>query len=105
MGRPESRHSLGRAADVVLPGVSDRKLARYFRGLPSVGVGLYPNSGFVHIDVREASYHWIDNSFPGHVQRVRPLKGKAKRTTAIKQPVVGDEHEVVPSPMSPSTMH
>ena len=31
-----------------------------------VGVGVYPVSGFVHLDVRERSYFWVDTSGPRH---------------------------------------
>ncbi|QQR91630.1 MAG: DUF882 domain-containing protein [Myxococcales bacterium] len=62
--RITSRHSHGRAADVVLPGVSDRKLAAYFRKQGYVGVGIYPVSGFVHVDVRAQSFFWVDYSAP-----------------------------------------
>lgn len=78
--RRTSRHSHGRAADVVLPGVSDRKLAAYFRRQGFVGVGLYPVSGFVHIDVRAQSHFWVDYSSPGAPSRTRAiLKTLAKK--------------------------
>lgn len=68
--RSTSRHALGRAADIVLPGVSDAELAQFARSLGFVGVGLYPLSGFVHVDVRAQSYFWVDRSPPG-VKRKR----------------------------------
>jgi hypothetical protein len=63
--RQGSRHSHGLAADIVLPGVSDEDLAAFFREQGFVGVGTYPKAGFVHIDVREQSYFWVDKSAPG----------------------------------------
>lgn len=71
--RRTSRHSQGRAMDIVLPGVRDAELARFFRKQGFVGVGLYPASGFVHVDVRRHSYFWVDRSGPGRRQRPRRI--------------------------------
>jgi uncharacterized protein YcbK (DUF882 family) len=69
------RHSSGEALDFKLQGVYAGALAAYLRGLPLVGVGIYthPQTQFVHLDVREQSYHWIDASPPGISWRERPL--------------------------------
>lgn len=72
-GRATSRHAQGRALDFVLPGVSDRRLAAYLRPQGFVGVGIYPVSGFVHLDVRERSYFWSDSSGPGQRTRERAI--------------------------------
>ncbi len=71
--RATSRHNQGRAMDIVLPGVSDRRLAAYLRQQGFVGVGIYTQSGFTHLDVRERSYFWIDHSLPGRRSRARPI--------------------------------
>jgi len=71
--RRTSRHAQGRAIDLVLPGVSDRRLARFLSEQGFVGVGIYPKSGFVHLDVRAQSYFWIDRSAPGRRQRLRRI--------------------------------
>lgn len=76
-GRQSSRHNQGRAADIALPGVSDARLAAYFRRHGYVGVGLYPISGFTHIDVRDRSYYWVDRSGPGQRARSRPIMASA----------------------------
>lgn len=73
VGRQSSRHNQGRAADIVLPGVSDARLAAYLRRQGYVGVGLYPVSGFTHVDVRERSYYWVDRSGPGQRTRARSI--------------------------------
>ena len=41
-------------------------LASYLRGLPRTGVGVYthPKTQYVHLDVREHSFHWLDASPP-----------------------------------------
>lgn len=72
-GRPTSRHAQGRALDFVLPGVTDRRLASYLRPQGFVGVGIYPTSGFVHLDVRGRSYFWSDASGPSQSNRERQI--------------------------------
>ncbi len=72
-GRPSSRHAQGRAIDFVLPGVSDRRLAGFLRPQGFVGVGIYPVSGFVHLDVRGRSHFWSDSSGPNEPNRERPM--------------------------------
>jgi len=75
--RPHAgRHSTGDAVDFKLEGVRAPQLAAYLRQLPRAGVGVYthPRTQFVHLDVREPSYHWIDASPPGvkwHEARLR----------------------------------
>jgi hypothetical protein len=74
--RSGSRHSHGLAADIVLPGVSDDELAAYFRPQGFCGVGIYTRADFVHIDVRERSYFWLDKSPPGRRTRIIPVRGE-----------------------------
>jgi uncharacterized protein YcbK (DUF882 family) len=64
-GRKRSQHSLGRAMDFRVRGVDNLELYGYLKTLPSVGVGYYPNSTFVHLDVRDRTYLWTDLSGPG----------------------------------------
>lgn len=77
--RSGSRHSHGLAADIVLPGVSDEELAAYFRPQGFCGVGIYTRAGFVHIDVRERSYFWLDKSPPGRRMKIIPVRGEEAR--------------------------
>ena len=71
--RAGSRHTQGRAIDMVIPGVTNDELASYVRGFGFVGVGVYPKSGFVHLDVRDASFFWIDESLPDERCRTQPV--------------------------------
>ncbi|HET6337011.1 MAG TPA: DUF882 domain-containing protein [Polyangiales bacterium] len=71
--RAGSRHTQGRAIDFVLPGVTNEQLADYARTYGFVGVGIYPKSGFVHLDVRDTSYFWVDNSLPDERSRGIPV--------------------------------
>lgn len=81
--RPQSRGSLhqgGRAIDLRVAGVSNEELVAFCKTLPDTGCGYYPNSSFVHVDVRNAgtgAVSWIDSSGPGesphYVRRWPPL--------------------------------
>lgn len=70
-----SNHGKGRAMDMIVPGTSDDEVAKWARELGFVGVGIYPTSGFVHVDVRDRSYFWIDSSAPGKRTRERGILG------------------------------
>ena len=72
-GRNASNHGRGRAIDLVVPGAADADVAEFARELGFVGVGVYPTSGFVHIDVRDRSYFWVDASAPGRRNRERSI--------------------------------
>jgi uncharacterized protein YcbK (DUF882 family) len=76
-------HTAGEALDFKLPGVDYRKLAGFLRGYPLVGVGVYthPKTQYVHLDVRDRSYHWLDASPPGVTWReaLLPDPGQAAR--------------------------
>jgi hypothetical protein len=80
------KHGTGEAIDFALDGVSAAALAAYLRGTPRAGVGIYthPKTQYVHLDVREHSYHWIDGSPPGVTWRERLLGDptQAKRDAA-----------------------
>jgi hypothetical protein len=69
------KHGTGEALDFALAGVKASVLAAYLRGTPRAGVGIYthPKTQFVHLDVREHSYHWIDGSPPGVTWREQLL--------------------------------
>jgi uncharacterized protein YcbK (DUF882 family) len=65
----ESKHKVGRAFDFSIPGVPNAIVRDYLRTLPKAGVGYYPNSTHVHVDVREESAYWVDESAPGEAPR------------------------------------
>jgi uncharacterized protein YcbK (DUF882 family) len=64
---PHSPHMKGLACDFRVEGVKTAELRDYLRRtFDKVGVGYYPNSTFVHLDVRkDRSAFWIDYSGPG----------------------------------------
>lgn len=93
--RDSSRHFNASAMDIRIPGVSDRDLYNFAETLDvgnaggnhgAMGIGIYPTTGFVHIDFRapgEPSFRWTDYS--GH-----PTKKKSaptNRTQPARKPV------------------
>jgi hypothetical protein len=73
--RPQSEGSLhqhGRAIDIQVEGVENTELVAFCRSLKDTGCGYYPNSYFVHLDVRKpgtGTVSWIDASGPGEPPR------------------------------------
>ena len=69
--RPKSAgsyHQSGRAIDLRIDGVQNEALVAFCKTLPDTGCGYYPNSLFVHMDVRDPGtghVAWIDVSRPG----------------------------------------
>ena len=121
-----SYHATGHALDVHIEGVANESLVDFCKSLTDVGCGYYPNSSFVHMDVREKGtghVSWIDASGPGEGARYveqwppprrssknalrDPRRGKPKFLESIEDalakleksgaPVVTDEHPAMPS--------
>jgi hypothetical protein len=73
--RPQSRgsqHQSGRALDLRVLGVGNEELVAFCKTLADTGCGYYPNSSFVHVDVRApgtGGVSWIDTSGPGEAPR------------------------------------
>ncbi|MGD0527374.1 MAG: hypothetical protein ABSE49_19690, partial [Polyangiaceae bacterium] len=46
-----------------------------------LGIYTHPKTQYVHLDVREPSFHWLDGSPPGVTWKERPLRdpGQAQR--------------------------
>jgi len=75
-GHRPANHGRGRALDFRVEGVPNRVLFDMLRAsFADVGVGYYPNSTFVHLDVRERATVWVDYSGPGETPcyDLRPL--------------------------------
>jgi uncharacterized protein YcbK (DUF882 family)/LysM repeat protein len=60
-----SNHNLGKALDFRIRGVNNEALRDFCHTLRSAGCGYYPNSTFVHLDVRDTKAFWTDWSHPG----------------------------------------
>ena len=62
-----SNHTKGTASDIRISGVSIKQIKAFAETLDrgGMGIGIYPVSGFVHIDVRPPpSFRWTDYSPP-----------------------------------------
>ncbi len=67
-----SLHGDGRAMDIQVYGIRNESLFQFCRKLDDVGCGYYPNSKFVHVDVRKPGTghaFWVDVSGPGEPPR------------------------------------
>jgi uncharacterized protein YcbK (DUF882 family) len=83
--RESSRHWHASAMDIRIEDVTIRELYEYAETLDlgGMGIGIYPNSEFVHVDFRapgEPSYRWTDRSYPEGGSKSK--KSKSKRRTA-----------------------
>jgi uncharacterized protein YcbK (DUF882 family) len=78
-----SRHVAAQAIDFRIPGVPIEALRAYCSKLDHVGVGFYPRSQFVHLDVRRDSARWTDYSGSGEApMREPPGTSSAKNDDA-----------------------
>lgn len=71
-GAHGSLHAEARAMDIAVTKVPNEALFAFCRKLNDVGCGYYPNSKFVHVDVRRPGAgraFWIDVSAPGEPSR------------------------------------
>jgi hypothetical protein len=71
-GTHHSMHSEARAMDISVMGIPNASLFQFCRALDDIGCGFYPNSKFVHVDVRRPGTghaFWIDASGPGEPSR------------------------------------
>lgn len=66
---PHSNHNVGKAMDLRVTGVPNEIVRDHCRTYKNTGVGYYPNSLFVHFDVRAKSTFWIDLSKPGEAPK------------------------------------
>jgi uncharacterized protein YcbK (DUF882 family) len=70
--KPTSQHALGRAADIRVAGVGIEELRNLVIRLGARGVGLYPEKGFIHVDVREKPrYFWTYSEEEGEEADLR----------------------------------
>ena len=54
----KSLHMQGQAVDIALPGVKLVQLRDAAKKLRAGGVGYYPTSGFIHMDIRKKPAYW-----------------------------------------------
>jgi len=82
-GAKRSQHLLGNAADIVIKNLSVAsmyELATRVQAFRNGGIGVYPEQGFIHVDVREGRARW------GH------LAGKYVTLAEALKQTEGDNH-------------
>jgi uncharacterized protein YcbK (DUF882 family) len=75
-----SYHTRGMAADIRVPGMTPLMVRDLAESMGVGGIGYYPVSGFVHVDVREERARWTDygrNRFDGEGTEHGPEHGEA----------------------------
>jgi len=92
--------------------VPNTELRDYLRGnLKKVGVGYYPNSSFVHLDVRkDRSAFWIDYSGPGErsvysenaADDLKSGRAETYKPTKIEDDWINDGSGGAPGPGAPA---
>lgn len=82
---PHSNHNHGKAVDFRVVGVPNEAVRDFCRTLKDVGCGYYPNSTFVHMDVRANNAFWIDFSKPGEPPRYNAPNVEADEGTSDVQ--------------------
>ena len=105
-----SMHATGRAIDFRLEGAKNEDVVAFCKTLTDTGCGFYPNSSFVHMDVRDSGaghVSWIDASGPGESpryvstwppQRVSSLPDKLEAASA-KEPIAKPDSEETSEPV------
>ena len=86
----DSRHKLSRAVDFSIPGVDNVTVRDYLRTLPATGVGYYPNSSFVHLDVRDTATYWVDFAGPGEAPRSKSHDHDQEAEGDLQDPEVSE---------------
>jgi uncharacterized protein YcbK (DUF882 family) len=88
---PHSNHNFGRAMDFNVEGVPNTVVRDFCRTFRDAGVGYYPNSTFVHLDVRAAKTYWVDYSRPGEAPHYDSphSRGSADESATDVQPHAG----------------
>src|SRR5262249_50695621 len=96
-----SMHSTGRAMDFRIDGVKNEDVVAFCKTINDTGCGYYPNSSFVHMDVRDSGTGppaWMDARGPGETRRYvtqwppraeNEKKGALERTGATERVAPG----------------
>jgi uncharacterized protein YcbK (DUF882 family) len=106
---PHSNHNQGKAVDFRVVGVPNEVVRDFCRTLKNVGVGYYPNSVFVHMDVRTSPAFWIDYSKPGepphyNAPNLQPDEGASDvgNEAHVAAPTEADGSNPTPPPSEPT---
>lgn len=89
-GATKSYHMQGKAADIVVQGVSSREVAKYAESIGILGIGLYETSAdgyFTHIDTRTTKSFWYgQNEQPRTTFGGAPAATPSAPTTSTTKP-------------------
>jgi uncharacterized protein YcbK (DUF882 family) len=90
--RNSSRHFHASAMDIRIRDVTIKEMYAYAESLDpgGMGIGIYPNSGFIHVDLRapgDPSYRWTDLSGHSGGHKKKGKKGSPGRTKPARKPV------------------
>jgi uncharacterized protein YcbK (DUF882 family) len=90
--RNSSRHFHASAMDIRIKDASIKDMYAYAESLDggNMGIGLYPTSGFIHVDFRapgEPSYRWTDWSGHNGNKKATKKKKSTNRTQPARKPV------------------
>ena len=89
-GATKSYHMQGKAADIVVQGVSSREVAKYAESIGILGIGLYETSAdgyFTHIDTRTTKSFWYgQNEQPRTTFGGTPTTTPAAPSTSTTKP-------------------
>jgi hypothetical protein len=105
-----SYHATGQALDLRLDGVPNEAVVEFCKTLADTGCGYYPNSSFIHVDVRQPGtghVAWIDASGPGEAPRYvaswpPPPEPEVKSAEKLENPIDKLDPEL---PLLPSDDH
>ncbi|HTM43386.1 MAG TPA: LysM peptidoglycan-binding domain-containing protein [Polyangiaceae bacterium] len=97
----ESRHKTGHALDFSIPGVPNSVVRDYLRTFKNVGVGYYPNSSFVHLDVRGHNSFWVDYAGPGQPPQLSPNAAPINAQSTAEQEAGTAAQETEPQDPAP----
>jgi len=88
--RETSRHRTGHALDLRVVGASLDEVHALALGFDESGIGLYPTSEFLHVDVRPHVTRWVDIAGPGEptnmVEVITARDGHAASAPPLRWP-------------------
>jgi uncharacterized protein YcbK (DUF882 family) len=97
---PHSNHNYGKAMDFRIRGVPNEAVRDFCRTLRSAGCGYYPNSTFVHLDVRDTKAYWVDVSHPGeppHYERAGSVADEGMSDVPLEPTEPAPAEDALPS--------
>ena len=84
-GATRSQHLLGTAADIVVIGMTPAEMYRLAEDIEAFhngGIGVYPDKGFIHVDVRDGRARWgqLDGKYVALVKALKNTGGNDHAT-------------------------